>query len=159
MTPTRTPATLLLAFLVAACGGPGPDARQAEVAEAGADVMPFDLEASTHVFEKGERGGVQTVVADGDDAEQVRLIRAHLREEAERFARGDFHDPAAIHGDDMAGLHALVTGHERLSITYRDVERGGEIRYASDDPALVTAIHQWFDAQVRDHGDHAQSHR
>lgn len=120
--------------------------------------MPFDLDATTHVFEKLEDGGRQTVVADDDDPEQVALIRAHLSEEAERFARGDFHDPAMIHGDDMAGLHALMAGHERVTVTYGDVERGAEIRYRSEDPALVEAVHQWFDAQLRDHGEHARAH-
>lgn len=120
--------------------------------------MPFDLDATTHVFEKLDDGGLQTVVADTDDPGQVGLIRAHLAEEAARFERGDFHDPAMIHGEDMPGLHALVMGHDRLEITYREVERGAEIRYASEDPAIVSAIHQWFDAQLRDHGDHAQAH-
>jgi hypothetical protein len=153
------PGFALIAVCAAACGDSNLERRQAEVAEAGRAVMPFDLESTTHVFEKRRDGGLQTVVADTDDREQVALIRAHLSEEAGRFTRGDFHDPAMIHGNDMDGLHALVSGHERLTITYRDVERGAEISYGSDDPVLVEAIHQWFDAQLRDHGQHAQPHR
>lgn len=141
---------------VTACGNDELQERQEAVAEAGQSVMPFDLDATTHVFDKRSDGGVQTVVADTDDSVQVRLIRAHLAEEAERFARGDFHDPAMIHGDDMPGLHALAVGHQRISISYTDVERGAEIRYVSTDSALVAAIHQWFDAQLADHGAHAQ---
>jgi hypothetical protein len=146
------------ALAAGACADQDVADRQAQVADAGQEVMPFDLDATTHVFEKLEDGGLQTVVADTDDAEQVALVRAHLAEEAERFARGDFHDPAAIHGEEMAGLHDLITGHERLSISYREVELGAEIRYASEDPSLVEAIHAWFDAQLADHGDHAQPH-
>lgn len=133
--------------------------RQADVATVGAEVMPFDLDRSTHFFETDERGGLQTVVSDDGDTSQVTAIRTHLKEEAERFAIGDFHDPAMIHGDDMAGLHALVTGADRITIEYRDVELGGEIRYASEDDALVVAIHDWFAAQLRDHGEHAQGSR
>lgn len=133
--------------------------RQAEVAAVGAAVMPFDLDRTTHFFEPMEDGGLQTILSDDGDVEQVDLIRAHLAEEAERFARGDFHDPSMIHGENMAGLHALVTGHERLSVSYDDVDLGGEIRYGSRDAELVDAIHEWFEAQVRDHGEHAQSHR
>jgi hypothetical protein len=118
--------------------------------------MPFDLDATTHVFERLEDGGLQTVVADAEDPEQVALIRTHLAEEAERFSRGDFHDPAMIHGNDMAGMHALVVGHDQIKITYRDIEAGAEIRYSAVDPALVAAIHEWFDAQLNDHGQHAQ---
>lgn len=150
---------VLLVTGAASCATPNLEQRQAEVAEAGRTVMPFDLDATTHVFEKLQDGGLQTVVVDVEDPDQVALIRAHLAEEAERFARGDFHDPAMIHGDDMAGLHALVMGHDRLKVTYRDVEGGAEIRYATEDPRLVEAIHQWFDAQLADHGQHAQSHR
>ena len=153
--------------MAAGCGDADPDPesdadledRRAEVAVAGAQVMPFDLDRTTHVFEPVDDGGVQSVVSDDGDAEQVSLIRAHLAEEAERFARGDFHDPAMIHGDHMAGMHALVMGHERLPISYREVPEGGEIRYRTEDPELVRAVHEWFEAQVRDHGQHAQSHR
>jgi hypothetical protein len=143
----------------AACGPSETEQRQEAVAEAGRAVMPFDLDATTHVFEKLPDGGLQTVVADADDPEQAALIRAHLTDEAERFQRGDFHDPAMIHGDDMAGMHALMMGHDRIAIAYHEVERGAEIRYTSEDPALIEAIHQWFDAQLRDHGEHAQAHR
>jgi len=149
--------TILLA--TTACAESEIAQRQSEVAEIGSLVMPFDLERSTHVFEKTEFGGVQIVSSDDGDQAQIRLIRSHLAEEASRFARGDFHDPEMIHGEDMAGLHALVTGHDRLSITYSDVHLGGEIRYSSEDGALIEAIHAWFEAQVRDHGDHAQAHR
>jgi len=114
-----TMGVLVLAIGAGACGEAELEERQAEVAEAGSAVMPFDLDASTHVFEKLENGGLQTVVADTEDPEQVALIRAHLADEAERFARGDFHDPAMIHGADMPGLHALVVGHDRIEITYR----------------------------------------
>ena len=150
-----------LAVVTVACGGPSGgesdlEQRRAEVARDGAAVMPFDLERTTHVFEKHDGGGRQTVLADLDAPEQVAPIRRHLAEEAERFARGDFHDPEMVHGDDMAGLHSLVTGYEGLTITYRDVDRGAEIEYTSEDPELITAIHLWFDAQLRDHGDHAQ---
>jgi hypothetical protein len=153
------PTTALLLAALAACSGPEPRSRQADVAEAGATVMPFDLDRSTHVFEKTGDGGLQTVVSDDHDAEQIALIRKHLAEEAERFARGDFHDPEMIHGPDMGGLHTLVTAHDRLSIVYAEVEDGAEIRYRSDDPTVVDALHQWFDAQLADHGAHAQPHR
>ena len=150
---------LACVLVLSACSGSELEQRQAEVAEAGSMVMPFDLDRSTHVFEKTDFGGIQVVASDDGDVEQVRLIREHLAEEAERFAQGDFHDPAMIHGDDMAGMHALVMGHDRVTIVYRDVQDGGEIRYETDDEALIQAIHDWFDAQVSDHGEHAQSHR
>ena len=155
------PAVLCLIFVVllalAGCG-PAEADRQAEVAERGADVMPFDLDRTTHIFEKLDSGGLQQVITDDGDAEQIRLIREHLAEEAERFQNGDFHDPAMIHGDDMAGLHELVTGADQLTITYSEIDGGGQIVYGAEDADLVGAIHAWFDQQVSDHGAHAEGH-
>jgi mono/diheme cytochrome c family protein len=145
-------------WLAVGCGSATPD-RQEQVAEIGAEVMPFDLERTTHIFEKLESGGLQQVVSDDGDGEQIELIRMHLADEAARFSRGDFHDPAMIHGDDMAGLHELTTGAERLTINYSDVEGGGQVLYTAEDDALVTALHTWFDQQVADHGTHAQVER
>ena len=47
-------------------------ARQAEIAARGRQVMPFDLERTTHRFAKSATGGVQTVTSDDPaDAGQV----------------------------------------------------------------------------------------
>ena len=121
--------------------------------------MPFDLERTTHHFEARPWGGVQTVVADEPDAEQIELVRAHLREEAARFARGDFDDPMAIHGQEMPGLAELRAGAEagRVAIGYADVPAGGRLTYRADGRVLVTALHAWFDAQLMDHGAHAEA--
>jgi hypothetical protein len=131
-------------------------ARQAAVATQGATVMPFDLDQTTHVFEQTVDGGLQTVTADDpQDGEQVRLVREHLSAEAERFAAGDFSDPSQIHGDMMPGLAELSAVGGAISIEYSDVPGGAAIRYSTEDAALVAALHQWFDAQVSDHGQHA----
>jgi len=132
------------------------DQRRAEVAEKGAEVMPFDLEATTHIFEKLTDGGLQQVVADSDEPTQIRLIREHLKDISVRFASGNFHDPTMIHGAAMPGLHELVMGYKQITISFDEIETGAEIRYSTENPKLVSAIHAWFDAQVSDHGDHAQ---
>jgi hypothetical protein len=76
--------------------------REQVIAERSAEVMPFDLDATTHRFEPTNSGGLQTVTADTPtDREQIDLIQQHLREEATAFARGEFDDPARIHGTDM----------------------------------------------------------
>lgn len=136
-----------------------PADRQAEVAARGAAVMPFDLERTTHIFEEQPDGGLQQVVADDPaDAEQVALIRGHLKEEAAKFQRGDFGDPAAIHGEGMPGLAELRQGYSRIMVAYTELPDGAEIRYTTGDPALVAAIHAWFAAQLSDHGGHAMDH-
>lgn len=133
--------------------------RQAEVAELGAMVMPFDLDATTHIFEKIDNGGQQQVIVNNPaDAENISLIRSHLAEEAEKFAEGNFHDPQMIHGEAMPGLHELMMGADKLTVEYTEIPEGGQILYTTESAELVTAIHMWFDAQVSDHGQHAQGH-
>lgn len=130
--------------------------RQHEVARRGAQVMPFDLEQTTHLFQPLNDGGVQRVTAkDQKNDQQIRLIRTHLEEEAARFGHGDFSDPKKIHGDDMPGVAELSRGAARIRVNYTELPNGAEIRYATTDTALIAAIHQWFHAQLHDHGHHA----
>ncbi len=131
--------------------------RQAEVARRGAEVMPFSLDATTHVFTKTAQGGIQRVVAkDPGDVPQVRMVREHLREIETQFRRGDFSGPSHIHGNDMPGLEQLeAAAPGAISIAYRKVRGGAELSYRTADPQLVSALHAWFDAQLSDHGKDA----
>ena len=132
--------------------------QQAEVADRGADVMPFDLEATTHVFTKAADGGVQVVaVGDPTDHVQIGLVREHLIEERAKFSRGDFDDPAQIHGHDMDGVAELTAGYAEVAVTYAETPGGAQLTYTADDPQLVGAIHSWFDRQLTDHGDDAEA--
>ncbi|MEI5519857.1 aspartate carbamoyltransferase [Streptomyces brasiliscabiei] len=139
-----------------------PDGRSAErqriVAERGETVMPFDLDRTTHRFTPTATGGVQDVVADRSrDTEQVALIRAHLRQEARAFGRGDFADPARIHGSGMPGLAELRDGYDRFDVRYEARADGATLTYTTKDSVLVDALHDWFEAQLGDHGGHAES--
>lgn len=153
--------SLLALWLALACvnlaAEPASPARLDEVAERGAKVMPFGLEKTTHVFSKTEYGGRQEVVAkDAADTTQIRLIREHLSELANGFALGDFSGPASIHGESMPGLSALQAAKPgQVSYAYEDLAEGGRIDYRTDNPALIEAIHQFFDAQLSDHARHA----
>ncbi|MGZ8199915.1 MAG: aspartate carbamoyltransferase, partial [Methylosarcina sp.] len=80
----------------------------------------------------------------------------HLSKISGEFSRGDFSGPARIHGEDMPGLAALRAAQPgRIKIEYKDLPNGAEIVYSSDDPGLIKAIHDWFDAQLSDHARHA----
>jgi hypothetical protein len=130
--------------------------RQDEVAARGAQVMPFDLNQTTHVFQELPDGGLQIVTAsDPANTEQIVLIQAHLQEEAIKFRRGDFRDPATIHGQDMPGLADLKAGAVKINVRYTALPNGAQIRYATSDPSLIMALHHWFAAQISDHGAHA----
>lgn len=133
---------------------------QEHVHERGHEVMPFALGKTLHVFRMTDDGGVQGVLTRGDgppDREQVRLIQQHLQMEAEAFRRGDFGDPAHLHGGTMPGLRELHSGASRIAITYRPLPNGAEIRFRTRDLHLVTAVHRWFGAQLSEHGADARA--
>lgn len=131
--------------------------RQAQVVQRGKDVMPFSVKASTHVFTKTPDGGIQRVVAKNlKDAATTQSVRLHLEDIRQAFLAGDFTGPAHIHGDDMPGLATLRSARPgQVSIDYREVRGGGELVFRSPDPAVVAALHEWFDAQLSDHGSDA----
>jgi hypothetical protein len=154
----KTALALLMAASasVAYAQSPASPARLDEVAERGSHVMPFHLEKTQHVFNKTEHGGIQQVIAkDGGDGEQIALIRRHLSDISERFKQGDFAQQRRIHGDDMPGLAELAGSHGAVRFDYRELPNGAEIEYAAEQPALVDAIHRFFNAQLSDHARHA----
>jgi hypothetical protein len=59
------------------------------VAKLGAEVMPFDIKSTTHIFTKASDVGTQWVVAkDSSDAQQIQRVREHLRDLQEPFQKG-----------------------------------------------------------------------
>jgi hypothetical protein len=96
--------------------------------------------------------------ADNRNADIVLTVNRHYTQHIS--------DPTHVHGAGMPGLAALkASAPGDLQVQYRDVRAGGEIEYRSDRQATVTALHEWFDAQVSDHGhdammghDHATPH-
>lgn len=137
------------------------DARINEVAQLGKHVMPFDLNQTLHIFSKVKNGGVQQVIAkDPQNNIQIDLIREHLNKITRDFKQANFSDPEKIHGKDMPGLEALRNAEAgAITIRYKEIPDGAEITYITEDAKLITAIHQWFDAQLRDHDRHATMHR
>jgi hypothetical protein len=150
---------VLAAALVAALSASAraaDSAHQAQVERNSEHVMPFSMDATMHTFVPTPTGGVQTVTVHNGAAKQVFLVRSHLRKETQAFARGDFRDPASIHGGTMPGLQAMHAGTKRISVRYSEVHNGAAITYTTSDSGLVSAVHAWFKAQVSDHGAHAK---
>ena len=120
-------------------------------------VMPFDVTKTVHVFKMTESGGVERVVVrNKGDADQVLLVQQHLRKEADRFQRGNYSDPAALHGADMPGLKELQLGAKEIKVSYSKLADGAEIVFKTTNPHLLTAIHRWFGAQLSEHGSDAK---
>lgn len=127
--------------------------RQTAVHDMGSQVMPFDLDKTTHIFEMTESGGIQQVIADDpNDSAQITLIQQHIQNETRRFNAGDFSDPSLLHGDDIPGVQELVAGVAQIKIEYAALPNGAQITFTTQNLRLLTAIHRWFGAQLSDHG-------
>ena len=121
-------------------------------------VMPFDMSKTIHVFAMNEHGGIQRVeTKDGADNEQVKLIREHLLHEYENFRRGDFSDPAALHGASMPGLAELQAHASHIRVSYQPLSNGAALTFFASDLPVITAIHRWFGAQLSEHGSDARA--
>jgi hypothetical protein len=149
------PALALALVLICTSVVSAETARQANIERKSAGVMPFSMDETHHVFTPTANGGTQIVMVMDGSSKQLDLVRGHLRKEAAAFARGDFDDPATLHGPSMPGLATLRQRRGRLIVRYSDIVAGGEIVYTSRDPRTIVALHQWFAAQVSDHGSHA----
>ena len=149
---------LIAVLLLCYCGGVIAQTQQEHVHGMSHSVMPFDIAKTVHVFKMTESGGIQRVIVkDRSDANQAMLIQQHLREEAGRFQRGDYADPAKLHGVTMPGLKELQLGAQRVKVSYSDLPDGAEITFETTDPHLLTAIHRWFGAQLSEHGADAKA--
>jgi len=142
--------TIILLFGATAASG---ETKQEHVHHMSHDVMPFELAKTSHIFRMTDSGGVERVIVkDAGDKEQVELIQKHLQHEAEAFQRGDYSDPASLHGEDMPGLMELQNEAEQISVRFSALPNGAEITFETADLHLLTAIHRWFGAQLSEHG-------
>jgi hypothetical protein len=145
--------TLGVVLLVLGCAVAFAQTKQEHVHHMGHGVMPFDLSKTTHIFRMTDSGGVERVIAkDSKDKDQIKLIQQHLQHEAQSFARGDYSDPASLHGANMPGLKDLQAGAAKIKVSYSALPNGAEITFETHDVHLLTAIHRWFGAQLSEHG-------
>lgn len=115
-------------------------------------VMPFDLNRTTHTFTQTTDGGVEEVVANKpSDIRDRDLIRSHLQTEANNFRHGNYSDPAKIHGMDMPGVNELEQGATRINVVFTEIPGGAQIAYTATEAPLISALHAWFDRQASDH--------
>ena len=118
------------------------EARLDQIAQKGAQIMPFNLDQTVHVFSKKEDGGLQQVVVKNQaNTGQIKLIRQHLNEIANKFKQGDFSDPSKLHGDNMPGLAMLKKARPgEINIIYTELSDGAQIYYTSDNTELIIDI-------------------
>lgn len=128
-------------------------------------VVPYALDQTLQTFTKTIHGGVQHVIAkSADNTRQIKLIQQHLLKIADEFRKGDFSATERIHGADMPGLVQLKTAKtDDIKFEYKALPNGAQIHYTTEYPQFDQALHEWFDAQISDHGnaeipEHIQHH-
>jgi site-specific recombinase XerD len=115
-------------------------------------VMGFSHEATTHVFKIYDDGGAIEVSAnDAKDAKSIAAIRAHLREIAKAFAKGDFAKPKAIHEQLPDGAAEMRALRAAIKYDFAETERGGRVRITTSDAKALVAVHRFLEFQIREH--------
>ena len=150
------PRALALVVLLAACGGaraePDADTDFAAVQKRGRVAMGVDQYTSTHVFEELPDGG--RIVLDRDtaaDSAGIATIRAHMRDIAAAFARGDFALPGFVHAREVPGTAEMARLRDRIRYDAVDRPRGAEVRIRADGDEAVRAVHAFLAFQRSDH--------
>lgn len=136
------------------------DTSFAAVQTRGAAVMGVDQYTSTHRFESRPDGGRIVLQRDSADADGTARIRAHLRDIAVRFRRGDFTLPGAVHGETVPGTAVMAARRNAIRYAVDTLPRGGMVTIVTRDPKARAAIHEFLDYQRRDHRtmDHGAMH-
>jgi hypothetical protein len=126
--------------------------KDAELKKRGAAAMGFDQEATTHHFLLTADGGVIDVgVNQSSDATNRDAVRAHLKEIAGEFARGDFAKPFATHGEVPPGVRTMQQRLKAIAFRYEDTERGGRVVIRTEDGKARTAVQDFLRYQIREH--------
>ncbi|MBK7348404.1 MAG: hypothetical protein KA180_01620 [Gemmatimonadales bacterium] len=147
---------LPILLLLAACAGhqppPSTDAAFAGVQARGAVVMGVSQATSRHVFEDLPDGGrILYVMVDAGDTAGAAMIRQHLAHIAERFAAGDFSDPARVHAMAVPGTEVMAARRERIRYAMQERPGGGEVRITTTDPEALVAVREFLAFQRSDH--------
>jgi hypothetical protein len=130
------------------------DSAFAGVQERGHEAMGVDQYTSAHRFEPLPDGGRIELQRDTADRAGVETIRAHMRDIAGRFSRGDFAIPGFVHAREVPGTRVMTERRAQISYQAADLPGGGEVRIRSTDAAAVAAVHEFLAFQRGDHRAH-----
>lgn len=150
---------LVLMFVAtAACSASGDrseeDTAFAALQSRGHEAMGVDQYTSAHRFESLPDGGRIELQRDTADRDGVATIRAHMRDIAGRFARGDFSIPGFVHAQDVPGTRVMAERKAQIAYEARDLPGGAEVRIRTTDSTALAAVHEFLAFQRGDHRAH-----
>lgn len=127
------------------------DSAYRALQDRGKGTMGVDQYASQHRFEDLPDGGrIELQMREADSA-GVAQIRAHLRQTAEEFRRGQFSAPEATHAMTVPGTTVMAAKRASISYTVQELPQGGEIRIRTADAEALAAIREFLAFQRADH--------
>lgn len=131
--------------------------NKAENTSASSPLVPYDTKQALESFSKTVHGGIMHIVAkSADNKQQVQLIQQYLRQTATAFKNGDFSSTERFHGSDMPGLAQMkLAKTDDIRYDYQALPNGGQIHFSTEYPHLLNALHEWFDTQIKEHGNAA----
>lgn len=130
------------------------DSAFAGVQARGHEAMGVDQYTSAHRFEPLPDGGRIELQRDTADHAGVETIRAHMRDIAGRFARGDFTIPGFVHAQEVPGTRVMAERTAQIQYEAHELPGGAEVRIRSADSAAVAAVHEFLAFQRGDHRAH-----
>lgn len=140
--------------------------RTKEVQQRTQQVTPYSVDQTKQMFTKTVHGGVQHIIVNSaDNTEQIKLVQAYLLKLTNDFSTGDFSVTEQIHGANMPGLAILKMAQPYdIKFKYKALPNGAEIHYSTEYPKYAQALHEWFDAQMKEHDntvipEHSQHHK
>lgn len=130
------------------------DSAFAGVQDRGHEAMGVDQYTSEHRFEPLPDGGRIELQRDSADRAGVATIRAHMRDIADRFSRGDFSIPGFVHAQEVPGTRVMADRKGQITYQAHDLPGGAEVRIRSTDSAAIAAVHEFLAFQRTDHRTH-----
>jgi len=126
--------------------------HMADVKQHGAEAMGFDQDKTTHHFRLYKDGGAVEVAAkDPADTSSMGQIRDHLKQQAKKFAAGDFSAPQHTHGQMPPGVETMTRLHAKIQYEFQATEGGGRLRITTADAQALAAVHDFLRFQIEDH--------
>jgi hypothetical protein len=126
--------------------------KDAEMKQHGNVAMGFDQDKTTHHFTLTADGGSIAVDAnDPADGASRDQIRAHLKEIAAAFGRGDFQKPSMTHSEVPPGVPTLQRLKTAITYAFTETTRGGIVRISTANVEARSALHEFLTYQIKEH--------
>lgn len=126
--------------------------KAADMKKRGVAAMGFDQGATTHHFGLTTTGAfIQVQVNDPADVANRDTIRAHLKEIAADFARGDFSKPFLTHDETPPGVETMRRVKAVIEFSFEETESGGRVRITTADAEALNGIHDFVRYQIKEH--------